>query len=93
MSPPGQYTSVKIDGRARAGLPSLSFPAYITALIAAVAGYYLFLLSNGTFQIFAPETPYYRSPLSRTLLSGNNVHSPKHRAFGAVISSASLGRP
>jgi len=53
MSLPGRYTSVGLSARERAGW--ISFDWRFAALIAAVAVYYLFLLSNGTFQLFAPE--------------------------------------
>jgi hypothetical protein len=53
MSLPGRCTSVGFGASERAGWISSDW--YFAALIAAVAVYYLFLLSNGTFQLFAPE--------------------------------------
>ena len=41
--------------RARHRIPSVSVNLYFVALIAVISVYYLFLLSNGTFQILAPE--------------------------------------
>ena len=38
-----------------AGIPSIFRRRFFVALLAVIAVYYLFLLSNGTFQIFAPE--------------------------------------
>ena len=38
-----------------AGIPSIFRRRFFVALLAVIAIYYLFLLSNGTFQIFAPE--------------------------------------
>jgi hypothetical protein len=53
MTIPERYNWVAVGARARLRRP----PPYrcFTALTAAVAVYYLFLLSNGTFQLFAPE--------------------------------------
>ena len=48
-------TTAGIGAQRRAGLRSLSSAWYLVALIAPVAVYYLFLLSDGTFQLFAPE--------------------------------------
>jgi hypothetical protein len=42
--------------RARYRIPQVSLNLYFAALIVIVAVYYLFLLSNGTFQILAPES-------------------------------------
>jgi hypothetical protein len=53
MSLPGRCTSVGLGAPQRAGWISSDW--HFAALIAAVAVYYLFLLSNGTFQLFAPE--------------------------------------
>ena len=41
--------------RARPGIPAVSLHLYFVALIAVVTVYYLFLLSNGTLQVLAPE--------------------------------------
>jgi hypothetical protein len=38
-----------------AGIPSIFRRRFFVALLAVIAVYYLFLLSNGTFRIFAPE--------------------------------------
>ena len=38
-----------------AGIPSIFRRRFFFALLSVIAVYYLFLLSNGTFQIFAPE--------------------------------------
>jgi hypothetical protein len=51
MSLPGRCTSIGLGAPQRAGWISSDW--HFAALIAAV--YYLFLLSNGTFQLFAPE--------------------------------------
>ena len=48
-------TTAGISAQRRAGLGSLSSAWYFFILIVGVAVYYLFLLSNGTFQLFAPE--------------------------------------
>jgi hypothetical protein len=53
MSLPGRCTSVGLGDPERAGWISSDW--HFAALIAAAAVYYLFLLSNGTFQLFAPE--------------------------------------
>jgi hypothetical protein len=53
MSLPGRCTSVGLGAPERAGWISSDW--HFAALIAAAAVYYLFLLSNGTFQLFAPE--------------------------------------
>ena len=53
MSRPGRYTSVGLGAPERAGWISSDWG--FAALIAAVAVYYLFLLSNGTLRLFAPE--------------------------------------
>lgn len=53
MSPPGRHTSVGLGAPERDGWISSDWG--FAALIAAVANYYLFLLSNGTFRLFAPE--------------------------------------
>lgn len=53
MSLPGRYTSVGLGAPERAGWISSGWG--LAALIVAVAVYYLFLLSNGTLQLFAPE--------------------------------------
>ena len=55
MSLPGRQASVGIGARERAGPRLISSDWYFAALIAGVAVYYLLLLSNGTFQLFAPE--------------------------------------
>ncbi len=46
---------LRIGRRARRRFPSVSLNLYFLSLIAIVSVYYLFLLSNGTFQILAPE--------------------------------------
>jgi hypothetical protein len=48
-------TTAGIGAQRGAGLGSLSSAWYFFALIPGVAVYYLFLLSSGTFQLFAPE--------------------------------------
>jgi hypothetical protein len=53
MSLPGRCTSVGLGAPERAGWISSDW--HFAALIAAVAVYSPFLLSNGTFQLFAPE--------------------------------------
>jgi hypothetical protein len=53
MSLPERCTSRGPGAPERAGWISSDW--HFAALIAAVAVYYLFLLSNGTFQLFAPE--------------------------------------
>src|ERR1700752_3217442 len=53
MSLPGRCTSVGLGAPERAGWIASDW--HFAALIAAAAVYYLFLLSNGTFQLFAPE--------------------------------------
>jgi hypothetical protein len=49
---PGRCASVGLSAPERAGWISSDW--HLAALIAAAAVYYLFLLSNGTFQLFAP---------------------------------------
>jgi hypothetical protein len=48
-------SALRIGTRARHRLRPVSLDLYFVGLIAVVSVYYLFLLSNGTFQIFAPE--------------------------------------
>ena len=48
-------SSLRIGTRARHRISPVSLDFYFVALIAIVIVYYLFLLSNGTFQILAPE--------------------------------------
>src|ERR1700731_1770590 len=48
-------SALRIGTRARHRIFSVSLNLYFVLLIAAVTVYYLFLLSNGTFQILAPE--------------------------------------
>ena len=55
VSPPGRHCSVGVSATSRRALRSLWSPWYFFGLITGVAVYYLFLLSNGTFQLFAPE--------------------------------------
>jgi hypothetical protein len=55
MSLSRRHSSLEIGTHGRTGLRSVSSHWYFAALIAAVSIYYLFLLSNGTFQLFAPE--------------------------------------
>jgi hypothetical protein len=51
------FTSgLRTGTRARYRIPQVSLNLYFVALIVIVAVYYLFLLSNGTFQILAPES-------------------------------------
>jgi hypothetical protein len=47
--------ALRIGARARHRSSPVSLNLYFVALIAVVSVYYLFLLSNGTFQILAPE--------------------------------------
>ena len=47
--------ALRIGARARYRFPPLSLNLYLIVLVAVVTVYYLFLLSNGTFQILAPE--------------------------------------
>ena len=47
--------TLRIGTRARHRLLPVSLNLYFAGLIGVVSVYYLFLLSNGTFQIFAPE--------------------------------------
>jgi hypothetical protein len=50
------FTSALRTGtRTRRHIPPVSLNLYFVALIAGVSVYYLFLLSNRTFQILAPE--------------------------------------
>ncbi len=52
----GLFTSaLRIGMRARHRIPSVSVDLYWVGLIAVISVYYLFLLSNGTLQILAPE--------------------------------------
>ena len=48
-------SSLRIGTRARHRILPVSLNFYFVALIGIVIVYYLFLLSNGTFQILAPE--------------------------------------
>ena len=48
-------SALRIGTRARHRILPVSLNLYFVALIAVVSVYYLFLLSNGTFQIIAPE--------------------------------------
>lgn len=48
-------SALRIGTRARHGIRAFSLHLYFVALIAVVTVYYLFLLSNGTLQVFAPE--------------------------------------
>jgi hypothetical protein len=48
-------SALRIGTRARHRILPVSLNLYFVVLIAAVTVYYLFLLSNGTFQILAPE--------------------------------------
>jgi hypothetical protein len=48
-------SALRIGMRARHRILPVSLNLYFVVLIAAVTVYYLFLLSNGTFQILAPE--------------------------------------
>src|ERR1700719_5202963 len=48
-------SALRIGTRARHRIPPVSLNLNLVALIAVVTVYYLFLLSNGTFQILAPE--------------------------------------
>jgi hypothetical protein len=48
-------STLRIGAQARHRIPPVSLNLYFVALIAVVSVYYLFLLSNGTFQILAPE--------------------------------------
>jgi len=48
-------SSLRIGTRTRHRISPVSLDFYFVALIAIVIVYYLFLLSNGTFQILAPE--------------------------------------
>ena len=48
-------SDLRIGRRARRRFPPVSLNLYFLSLIAIVSVYYLFLLSNGTFQILAPE--------------------------------------
>src|SRR2546421_3528768 len=47
--------ALRIGARARYRIPPVSLNLYFVGLIAVITVYYLFLLSNGTFQILAPE--------------------------------------
>jgi hypothetical protein len=47
--------ALRIGTRARHRIPLVSLNLYFITLIAVVTVYYLFLLSNGTFRILAPE--------------------------------------
>jgi hypothetical protein len=48
-------SALRTGTRTRRRIPAVSLNLYFVALIAGVSVYYLFLLSNGTFQILAPE--------------------------------------
>jgi len=48
--------ALRTGTRARHRIPPVSLNLYFAALIVIVAVYYLLLLSNGTFQILAPES-------------------------------------
>src|SRR5205814_5853639 len=68
-----------------AGLRRLSSYFSFAALIAGVAAYYLFLLSNGTLQLFAPEMldKVYNSMLAHLLHGEFNV-DPEAIGFEAL---------
>src|SRR5436305_7354396 len=70
---------------AGAGLRRPSSYFYFAALIASVAAYYLFLLSNGTLQLFAPEMldNVYNSMLAHLLHGEFNV-DPEAIGFEAL---------
>src|SRR5271165_4876407 len=55
MSFPERHSSAGLSVASRTDRRSLLSFWYFFILIAGVAVYYLFLLSNGTFQLFAPE--------------------------------------
>ena len=48
-------SALRIGTRSRHRIPPVSLNLYFIGLIAVVSVYYLFLLSNGTLQILAPE--------------------------------------
>jgi len=47
--------ALRIGTRARRGISAVSLHLYFVAFIAVVTVYYLFVLSNGTLQVLAPE--------------------------------------